>query len=292
MERSTVLLVLLVALLVGCPPSTLTPSITVTSNPQLLTISGSGFANVSPCANLALEGLPQPSSNVSIGQAQCSSGSFQNFNWQYSYVGNGCNPSSAQVTATVFATDTQGSNAGASESVSIGWGPNCALAGTCGQIGQSACPGGSCSPGAVNSGGTCVACGSAEGQPVCAGTPQCTGTDLHPNFQGGRVVCTWNCGHVQGATCPSSGLPFCEALPSTLTQPQSSCEVPLIGSNLSNGGIFTCYDHGMIDTAGTCTCVPNTLNTCPISTSIPKPPAPNQGVCTQGQFKDNNMMGC
>jgi hypothetical protein len=48
--------------------------------------------------------------------------------------------------------------------------------------------------------------------------------------------------------------------------------------NLTHGGIFTCYDNGMIDTFGNCTCVPNTLNTCPVSTSIPKPPQANTGL--------------
>ncbi len=276
MKRSLIL-VLLAGVFVGCPQSNLTPSITVNSSPGILTISGTGFdSTVSSCARLALEGLPQPSSNVAIEVAQCSGGSFQNFNWQYSYVGVGCdpsNPSNAR-SATVFATDTQGTNAGASQTVSIPWGPTCALAGTCGAIGQSACPGGTCSAGGVNVGGVCQACGS-EGQPACTGNT-CQG-DLHPNFQGEQIVCTANCGHTQSGTNPV---------------PQSPCEVPLVPPNLSQGGIFTCYDHAMIDTFGNCTCVPNTLNTCPVSTSIPKPPAPNMGLCIQGQFKDINGNGC
>lgn len=285
-------LMIFVGLLGGCPPSTLRPTITVTNSTtaHVLTVSGSGFANVATCANLSIQGLPAPSSHVAIGQPQCSNGSFQNYNWQYSYVGDACNPSSASSqTASVFAVDTQGSNAGASQSVSFDWGNTCALAGTCGGASQPACPGGGCSSGLVNSGGICVPCG-AEGQPACSGSTPCQ-TGLHSNFQGGQVVCTWNCGHTQGAPCPS-GTPNCGGLPPVLLQPQSPCVVPLIPPNLGQGGIYTCYYPGMIDSAGTCTCVPNTLNNCPISTSVPKPPAPNSGQCIQGQFKDNQGQGC
>jgi len=274
MFRGAMLLSLALTVTAGCPPSNLTPSITVTSGPKLLTITGTGFADVPTCANLALEGLPSPSSNVLIGQAQCSGGSFQNYNWQYDYVGDGCTPGDLQ-NATVFATDTQGSNAGASQSVSLKWGSNCVVTGMCGQTGQPSCQNGIC---------------GAEGQPVCAGNT-CYG-DLHPTFHNGQLVCSWNCGHAQGAPCPTAGLPFCGGSPSTLEQPQDPCEVPLNGSNLNNGGIFTCYDHGMIDTFGNCTCVPNTLNTCPVNNAIPKPPQPNQGLCIQGQFTDSMGKGC
>ncbi len=275
----------------ACPPSTLKPTITVTSNPNTLTISGAGFAAIAQCAQLSIIGLPAPSNHVSIGQPQCSSGGFQNYNWAYQYV-TGCQLSTSpqNVSATVFGVDTQGTNASASAQVSIPWGVNCALVGTCGQIGLPICPDGTCSAGVPGNDGTCDACGT-EGAPICAGTTPCTG-DLHPNFQNREVECTWNCGHAQGASCPSA-LPGCGGAPLTLEQPQNACEVPLQPPDLTNGGIYSCYDHAMIPSSGgDCTCVPNNANTCPTSTSIPKPPAPNQGVCVQGQFKDLNGNGC
>jgi hypothetical protein len=116
MKRAAIFVVL-GALVAACPPSALTPSITVTSSPHTLTISGTGFANVSPCVILSLQGAPPPSSNVTIGKPQCSGGSFQNFVWQYSRDGDGC--SGAQAAATVFAVDIQGSTAGTSQNVSI-----------------------------------------------------------------------------------------------------------------------------------------------------------------------------
>jgi hypothetical protein len=97
----------------------------VTNGPRTLTISGQGFANVSPCANLALEGAPPPSSNLKIGQPPCVGGSFQNFTWQYSRDGDGC--ASGSFSATVFAVDTQGSNASATQTVTLDSMPeNCA----------------------------------------------------------------------------------------------------------------------------------------------------------------------
>ena len=121
-----------------------------------------------------------------------------------------------------------------------------------------------------------------EGQAACPGST-CQGTDLHLNFQGGQVACTWLCGHTSGASCPTSGLPFCGGAPPTLEQPQNACVVPLTGKDLTNGGIYACYDGGMIDNTNGCVCGPNTNNTCPDSTSIPTN-AQNFGLCTVGKF--------
>ncbi len=277
-------MVLTVLALTGCPPSPLRPSIKVVSNlgnPNSLTISGSGFANISHCAALSLTGLVNQGQygTVAVGEPGCSGGAFQNFNWPYSLVGPACVPNSTQ-DAGVLAIDTQLTTAGASAGVTIPWGSNCAIGAACGQNGQPTCPGETCSPGLVlGSDGRCSPCG-VEGAPVCAGGA-CAGTDLHVTFAGGQLVCTWTCGHAPGAACPSPGLPGCSGNPPTLTLPQNACETPVTGSNLSNGGIFSCFDNGMIDTS--CLCVPNNLNTCPVSTSIPKN-ADNYGVCSLGKF--------
>ncbi len=163
----------------------------------------------------------------------------------------------------------------------------------CGGPGQPCCSngctgGGACSA-ALNY--TCTACGG-EGLTPCAGNV-CTG-NLHPNFQNGQVVCTANCGYTQGAPC-TQGTYGCDKS-GVITLPQSPCVVPLSGTDLSNGGIYDCYGasphNAMIDTYGNCTCVPNTLNTCPVSSSVPKPPANNPGVCMQGQFYDLSQHGC
>ena len=136
-----------------------------------------------------------------------------------------------------------------------------------------------------NSSGVCTACGM-EGQATCPGST-CQGTDLHLNFQGGQIVCTWMCGHAQGAPCPMSTLPFCSGSPSTLTQLQGECVVPLTGNDLTNGGIYACYDGGMLDNLTDCACTPNTKNRCPDSTSIPTN-GQNFGTCTLGKFAYTN----
>lgn len=190
----------------------------------------------------------------------------------------------------------------------------------CGASGQAPCPSSGCNSGTVARSGVCVACGGPgqaccsngctggnvcsaanhytcsacgiEGQAPCAGNV-CTG-NLHPNFQGGQVVCTAQCGNTQGSPC-TQGTEGCDSN-GVLTIPQNACVQPLVGSDLSNGGIYYCYgqypQNSMIDTFGNCTCVPNTLNTCPISTSVPKPPANNPGLCIQGQFTDISGHGC
>ena len=80
-----------------------------------------------------------------------------------------------------------------------------------------------------------------------------------------------------------STLPGCGGSPSHLEQPQNACVVPFSGNDLNNGGIYACYDSGMLDNAADCLCVPNTMNACPVSTSIPKN-AQNFGTCMLGKF--------
>ncbi len=190
----------------------------------------------------------------------------------------------------------------------------------CGGAGQGPCPSSGCASGNVARGGVCEACGGAgqpccsngctggnvcsaaahytctacgvEGQAPCAGNT-CTG-NLHPDFEGGHLVCTANCGYTQGAPC-TQGSFGCDKS-GVITLPQNPCVQPLVGQDLSNGGIFYCYgqspNNSMIDTYGNCNCVPNTLNDCPVSTSVPKPPQNNTGLCIQGQFTDIAGKGC
>jgi hypothetical protein len=190
----------------------------------------------------------------------------------------------------------------------------------CGAAGQGVCPSTGCSSGTVARNGVCQACGGA-GQPCCSngctgggacsaalnytctacggeGLAPCAGNictgNLHPDFEGGQVVCTANCGYTQGAPC-TQGTYGCDSS-GVIVLPQNPCEVPLVGSDLSNGGIYYCYGtsphNSMIDTYGNCNCVPNTLNDCPVSTSVPKPPANNTGLCIQGAFTDISGHGC
>jgi hypothetical protein len=191
---------------------------------------------------------------------------------------------------------------------------------SCGAAGQGICPSTGCSSGTVARNGECQACGG-TGQPCCSngctgggacsaalnytctacggqGLTPCAGNictgNLHPNFENGQVVCTADCGYTQGAPC-TQGTYGCDKS-GVLTLPQNPCEVPLVGTDLSNGGLYYCYgtypQNSMIDTNGNCNCVPNTLNTCPVSTSVPKPPANNTGLCIQGSFTDIAGHGC
>jgi hypothetical protein len=242
-KTASLILALSSALFIGCP-STLKPAITVASNPSSLSISGNGFSNTADCAGLSLLGLPAPQATLSIGQVECSSGTFT-LTWPLQYVG--CTPSTSQ-SAVVLAVD-QPTLATASQPTSIPWGSGCVLCG-------------------------------AEGLPVCAGNT-CQ-DDLHPNFQGGQVVCTWNCGHTQGASC-TPPTPYCGGLPPSLAQPQGACVVPLVPPDLTQGGTYTCYDHSLIEESE-CLCVPNTLNTCQGQTSTQPPPKHTTGLCQAGQF--------
>ncbi|HLW72335.1 MAG TPA: hypothetical protein VKS22_17150 [Candidatus Binataceae bacterium] len=186
----------------------------------------------------------------------------------------------------------------------------------CGAPGQGVCASNHCAAGAVARGGFCLACG-APGQPCCSngctdasvcsatqgytcaacgieGNAPCVGAspctdDLHLDFQNGQSVCTFNCGHGPGQPCPA-GSDECGSQ-GVIIGPQRPCEQPLNGKDLSGGGLYYCY-NSMIDTFGNCTCVANTISTCPVSTSVPKPPAPNSGLCIQGQFTDISGHGC
>jgi hypothetical protein len=128
LARYITLVLLALLVLSGCPPSPLNPSITVTVGSGALTINGMGFnSTASPCATLSLQGLPQPYSNIGIGQATCTGGTFSPaVVWNYYYVGNNC-VFNQSVSATVFAIDTQGTNAGTSKTISLPWGSNCGI---------------------------------------------------------------------------------------------------------------------------------------------------------------------
>src|SRR5215813_9082118 len=74
----------------GCNSCNLHPTLTVTSNQNTLTITGTGFnATTNRCAHLGLIGLPAAKAslgNVSIGDVtNCSGGSFQ-ITWTPQYV--------------------------------------------------------------------------------------------------------------------------------------------------------------------------------------------------------------
>ena len=190
----------------------------------------------------------------------------------------------------------------------------------CGTAGQSVCPFTGCASGTVARHEVCLACGGA-GQPCCShgctggticsvsalytctacgeeGQAPCAGNicyeNLHPDFEDGKTVCTANCGYTQGAPC-TLGADGCDNT-GHLTGPQNPCVQPLVGTDLSNGGIYDCYgtypQNSMIDTDGNCNCVPNMMNTCPVSSSVPKPPVNNTGLCIQGQFFDISGHGC
>jgi len=122
-------------------PECVRPTITVSPGPGLLSISGSGFSDVSKCAHLTMIGLPASTGPVSIGDPQCARGAFQNFNWPYSYFN--CTPSTTQ-TVFVLGRDTE-TVVVASQETSIPWGSACGLSGytKCGGEAQIPCATGS-----------------------------------------------------------------------------------------------------------------------------------------------------
>jgi hypothetical protein len=126
MNRRIIILILLAGLLAGCAPSPLRPSITVTSGSGTLSVHGTGFSPVSPCAHVTLEGMPQYPLARAIGQGFCDTHRTFDLEWAYSLVGYNCVPNQ-QVSATVFAIDTQ-AYAGADQTITMPWGSNCALA--------------------------------------------------------------------------------------------------------------------------------------------------------------------
>jgi hypothetical protein len=126
------------------------PSIEVSSNPNLLTISGQHFSSIPKCAQLSLNGLPAPEAVIGIGEPSCTGGNFQNFNWQYSL---GCLPISSQ-NAVVVAVD-QSTTTTASQAISIPWGPGCSLFGPGCIVGEqsvSLCPANVCNDGSCQAG--------------------------------------------------------------------------------------------------------------------------------------------
>ncbi len=209
--KRNALIMLLSASLIGCPPSNLKPSIVVTNSPRTLTISGQGFANVSPCANLALEGAPQPSSNLKIGQPQCAAGSFQNFVWQYSRDGDNC--PSGNFTATVFAVDIQGSNASAAQTVALDSLPEncanvcCTLDQKCADQFRGVCCG-------LDAGPLCGHTGDTLGGSRCCGPLDTCTPDA---CRSSEVVCGVAC-LVAGSACCDDSFP-----PKTCGPGQSCC---------------------------------------------------------------------
>jgi hypothetical protein len=128
----------------------------------------------------------------------------------------------------------------------------------------------------------CAACGG-EGQPLCTTGSACQ-AGLNPQQKGSGVACTASCGYTQGTSCPP-GIGSCGGMPSTLELPDSPC---VTQQRTSQGqiAIYTCYGHSLIDPSGSCTCVPNTVNSCQEDTSsttgILNPTS--QGACIHAQY--------
>jgi hypothetical protein len=143
MNRRIIILILLAGLFAGCAQSPLQPSITVTSGSGTLSVHGTGFDPArrpplgptgarpppAPCAYVSLVGMPQPPypSDRAMGQGHCDMNGTFDLEWAYSFVGHNCS-ANQQVSATVFAIDTHGTNAGASQTITMPWGANCVLA--------------------------------------------------------------------------------------------------------------------------------------------------------------------
>jgi hypothetical protein len=257
-------------LLLGCQ---LNPTITVAmdSTGTVLTINGSGFSpNTNPCAHLGLIGLPVGTfPPQGIGTAACNpNGSFSYpITYTLSYV-PGCNPSSA-ISVDVSAIDIKTSSITFSN-ITIPWGSNCALYGSCGKIGLPACPNtdNACYiSGGVGGDGKCVACGG-QGQPPCT-NPSGVALEthcnqgFHPQYQGplnnvGQpqppVVCTAYCGYFIGAREPCSvanlGSPDCSGAPGSLIQPESACITQESGAY---GPVkeYTCYGDSVTQNSAT-----------------------------------------
>jgi hypothetical protein len=107
-------------------------------------------------------GLPASTGPVWIGDPQCAGGTFQNFEWPYSYFN--CTPSTTQ-TVFVVGEDAE-TPVVANREISIPWGSACGLSGytKCGDEGQIPCATG---------------CNAAT-----ATTP-----DLHPSSKDGEILC-------------------------------------------------------------------------------------------------------
>jgi hypothetical protein len=282
-------------LLQGCPSNpSLHPSLTVTRLGNVLIISGKGFANVPLCAQLSLQG--SATGSRTIGTPSCSGGGvFTNFPYPYSY--GGCANPGSTTNTTVFGIDTQGSNAGASQTLQIPWNTYCSL--------QAAnCTG---------TGAACQACGG-EGEPVCSGSnpcvqppakgyPVCSNNacttetcsfeqqvdgicsnsgypDLHPtlsnpNDVNSQLICTANCGHTRGYSPCYPYMDGCNAgpgvtYPNTITHEEGACSTG--ASSTSGLSLWSCYDNSVIEPTGECTCLPS-RGLCPVNQS------PGNGEC-------------
>ncbi len=269
--------------------------VTVASSQNALTIIGQGFSNTNPCARLSLVGLPG-SPAVPIGTVNsCSGGSFQ-INWTPSYV-PGCNANNSQ-SVDVSASDYIQTSCLYFANTSILWGKDCAIVGTCGKIGQRACPGEtSCYlTGGVDATGNCVSCGGPN-QPPCT-IASATGTNTGCNRgllpalgSPGQppVICTAYCGYAQGAQEPCSilGPPDCQGAPPALMQPESPCITQTnVAGNPSPIPVYTCYGDSVTGTSAVisgclCQAAPG-LSPCQGSTSA------LLGICQAVQSVDQN----
>lgn len=285
-------------LLAGCS-TTLKPKITANTAtaPARLVVVGTGFSTTSSCASVSLLGMPSGPPVVHMANPSCTSGSFK-VDWDYSYV-SGCNPNASQP-LTVLAIDNPTFDAAAA-GVSIAWGSNCALAGTCGKIGQYPCPSG-CLEGSLSSGPLCscgsqgqVACTSGaacqpnltpvqqgsssicqpcggEQQPLCAAGNACQ-TGLHSQLEGaGNLVCEVSCGYGAGVPCTpemvAAGMGVCAGSPPVVEVPQAPCITEKDGQTL-----YRCFDS----TIGL-NCVCQQSNSCKESASLGSCTSP--GDCT------------
>lgn len=293
---------MLATLLQGCPPNPLLhPAITVTRAGNVLIVSGTGFAGVPACARLSLQS-PATGSRL-IGTPSCSSGgTFSDFAYPYSYAG--CANPTSTTSVTVFAVDTQGSNAGTSQTVQIPWGPYCSLQaanciGTgaacqaCGGEGEPVCSGNSCVQPAEEGSPVCSngVCPAGQTEETCSYESQVSGIcnndypDLHPalsnpNDVNSQLICTANCGHTRGYSPCYPYMNGCYAgsgvtYPATIIAEQDAC---YSGASSTYGlAQWTCYDNSVIEAGGTvsggeCTCQPS-QGICPRNQS------PGNGVC-------------
>jgi len=213
MRSSPLLAFISIGFLAGCS-ATLKPKIRVDSAtaPDRLLVTGSGFSPTASCATLSVWGMPSGPPGAKMGApTACTSGGFRGFTWKYEYV-SGCNATTPQP-VTVIAIDNPTLDPAAA-STSILWGPNCAFAGTCGDLGQYPCPAG-CLQGSVsNTTGQC-SCG-AQGQLECTSGTKCQ-SGLTPVRQGSSSVCQ---------PCGGGGQPVCDSgnkCQSNLTSQQGTC---------------------------------------------------------------------
>jgi hypothetical protein len=251
---------LLATLLSACcgqpgQPACNNPLIKVDPTASGFNITGSQFSGGKPCARISMTGFPGntgASGAIVLGDVNCAGGNFPKFVWNYSLFN--CTPSST-IPVNIIATD-QVTLKAAIQAATMPWGPGCGLVNytPCGGEGELPCQGGACS----------------------AGPP-----DLHPDLQGGTLVCTANCGHTQGYSPCVPGMDGCPPTGGTLVAPQRACLTKPNGI-----GVFSCFDHSMIGNSNDCRCVPNTLNLCKTNTSAPTPPGVPSGFCVSARFSD------